>query len=104
EFVDKNENGNPKQFRTCNNCRNQRNRPSTSNNARDNEECLETIEIEALCQSLRELLNNCDLENRNLLATQLHYALDVSNFDDSAKKIANEIVGLIEDIGEYNWV
>jgi len=48
--------------------------------------------------------NNCDLENTNLSATHLHYGLDVSNFDDSAKKIANEIVELIEDIDEYNWV
>ena len=45
------------------------------------------------------------MENTNLSATHLHYGLDVRNFDDSAKKkkIANEIVELIEDIDEYSW-
>jgi hypothetical protein len=105
EFLDKDKKGHPKQFRTCNNCRNRRReRPSVSNNNCDNEESLEIIEIEVLCQNLRELLNNCDLENTNLSGTHLHYELDVSNFDGSAKKIANEIVELIEDIDEYNWV
>jgi len=103
EFVDKDKNGHPKQFRTCNNCRNKRReRLLVNSNICNNEECLETIEIETLCQNLRELLNNCDSENTSLLAA--HYRIDVSNFDDSAKKIANEIVELIEDIDEYNWM
>jgi hypothetical protein len=104
EFVDKDKNGHPKQFRTCNNCRNKRRERLLVNNICDNEESLELIEIETLCQNLRELLNNCDSENTNLLAAQLRYRVDVSNFDDSAKKIANEIVELIEDIDEYNWM
>ena len=94
----------PNNFVLVNNCRNKRRERPLVNNICDNEESLEIIEIETLCQNLRELLNNCDSENTNLLAAQLRYRVDVSNFDDSAKKIANEIVELIEDIDEYNWM
>ena len=43
------------------------------------------------------------MENTSLSGMQLHYGLDVTDFDGSARK-ANEIVELIEDIDEYNWM
>jgi hypothetical protein len=103
--VDNAKEGLPKQFRTCNNCRNRRRkRPLFSSNICENGESLEVIEIEALCQNLEELLNNSDLENTSLSGMQLHYGLDVTDFDGSAKKTANEIVEFIEDIDKYNWM
>ena len=81
--MDKDKNGHLKQFRTCNNCRNRRRKkPSISNSICDNEKSLEIIEIEALCQNLRELLI---IAIWKIQIVDNAITLDVNNSDDSAK-------------------
>jgi hypothetical protein len=101
EFIGSEANGISKQLKTCNNCRQRftikrKKLEKTDDDLLDSE--LELVDLDHLSETITELLENVQSE------LHFHYEIDISNYNNSSKDIANEIVKLIEDADRYNWI
>ena len=93
-----NDNNKAKEFKTCNDCcqRFSNKQKILDDNLHNSE--LEVVDLDFLSKTIMELLEYVHSE------LNFHYKINISNYNNSNKDLANEIVELIEDADEYRWI
>lgn len=108
EFMGSKANGDPKQFRTCVNCRDKSKRSKKrqldaedDENDQEDAEIVEITDPVDICNHIMQLLN---VHSESAAPIQFQCNIDMSIFDKSEKEIAEELIELIEDVDEFTWM